>query len=140
MTRAKAQKVGIDIDNATAAAELLTLLFSLKSDSATKMEAKYAPPSDWDDQEEITALIKVITQHRRREAGVTSETRHPYVPQETKFLVKYFEDHKEIQGADAMSKGKRWEILTAKFNTQFKDRKTKVASKGGKSVAIGERS
>jgi hypothetical protein len=139
-TRAKALKEGVDVDDAVAAADYLTLRLSLKKDPETKMEIKYDPPADWDDQKEITALIKVITQHRRRFAGVKKETRHAYKPEEKRFLAKYFEEHQDLQGPKGMSRNEQWEGLAATFNVQFKGRKSKIASKGGVDVDVPERS
>jgi len=140
MIRTKAKKCGKDVDDDTATVDMLTLRLSLKSDPDTKMEIKYDAPADWDDQDEITSLIKVITQHRRREAGVKMETRHAYSADEVKFLAKYFEDNVHLQGANAMSKNAWWQILTAAFNAKFKGRTARIASRGGDDVEIGERS
>lgn len=139
-TRAKALKEGINVDDAAATVDYLTLRLTLKKDPETKMEIRYDPPKAWDDQKEMTALVKVITQHRRRFAGVKKETRHAYKPEEKQFLATYFEGRTDLRGPKGMSRNEQWEDLAAAFNAQFKGRKSKIASKGGADVEVPERS
>ena len=140
LTRAKALRAGVDVDDAAQVTNCLTMRFSLKDDPETKMVILYDPPADWDDQEEVTSLIKTMNQHRRREAGAKSATRHPYTSAEVDYLVKQFQGNKSMRGANAMSENKKWEELTADFNKQFSKRTTHVASRGEATVGVGERS
>ena len=138
--RSKAKSKGIDVDDPSQVDDFLTLRFSLKSDPATRKEIVYEPPADWDDQEELTSLIKTITQHRRREAGVKAETRHIYTAEEKAFLARHFEENEGMQGESGMSKNEKWEGLAGLFNERFRGRKSRIASKGGKDVDVGNRS
>jgi hypothetical protein len=140
LPRKKLLRAGLDLDDPDTLSELLTLRFELKSDPATKLVYQYDPPSDWDDQFEITSLVKVITQHRRREAGAKSETRHAYTVQEIAWLTNYFDDHKSLQGEKGMQPVKKWESVAAAFNTKFRGREVRIASKGDEVETVGDRS
>lgn len=136
MTRDRAAKQGLDVDDETVAKQMLTLRLSLKQDNATIKTIVYEAP-DWDSQAQITKLTKKIGQDRRREAGSDDRTRHAYVKNEIDYLVKWFEERPDKQG-DAMSM-KMWKGLAADFNEHFDDRAVWVESRK-ETVAIGSRS
>jgi hypothetical protein len=136
MTREKAKKKGLDVDDKEVAKTMLTLHFELKQDPSTVKTYVYDAPN-WDNQSQITKLTKKIGQNRRREAGSEEGTRHSYTTEEIHWLAKWFKDHPEKQGEGMPTK--EWKKVTAAFNPKFKDRTIHVESKKEK-LPIGNRS